>query len=105
MLGLLLLMVLYAGRLSSFFRENIGVSLVIKSDATAREIVEFKNKAEDYPFVKSTNYISKEEAAGKLQQELGEDFVGFIGTFFPRKVFGSSNTFLNVVLAQCFIFK
>lgn len=79
MLGLLLLVVLYADRLSSFFRENIGVSLVINSDATAGEIMEFKNEVENLPFVKASSYVSKEEAAEMLQEELGEDFVGFIG--------------------------
>lgn len=79
MLGLLLIMLLYAGRLSSYFRENIGISLVISSNASANEIMNFRKAVENYPFVKSTNYISKEEAAEKLQAELGEDFVTFIG--------------------------
>lgn len=79
MLGLLLIMLLYAGRLSSYFRENIGVSLVISSSASSDEIMKFKKKLEDFDFVKSSNYISKEEAAEKLQAELGEDFITFIG--------------------------
>lgn len=79
MLGLLLMMVFYAGRLSAFFRENIGVSLVISSEADANQIMHFKNTLHNYAFVKSTRYISKEAAAKKLQEELGEDFVNFIG--------------------------
>jgi cell division transport system permease protein len=79
LLGLLLMMVFYAGRLSAFFRENIGVSLVISSEADATEIMQFKNDLNTYPFVKLTRYISKDAAAKKLQEELGEDFVNFIG--------------------------
>lgn len=79
LLGLLLMMVFYAGRLSAFFRENIGVSLVISSEADAAEIMQFKDDLNTYPFVKLTRYISKDAAAKKLQEELGEDFVNFIG--------------------------
>ncbi len=79
MLGLLLMMVFYAGRLSAFFRENIGVSLVLSSVADANQIMHFKDSLHKYVFVKSTSYISKEAAAKKLQEELGEDFLDFIG--------------------------
>lgn len=79
MLGLLLLLMLYAGKLSTYFREHIGISLVLDSDAKASEIMEFKNSARQFKFVKSSRYISKEEAAKKLQDELGEDFITFIG--------------------------
>jgi cell division transport system permease protein len=31
------------------------------------------------PYVKSTEYVSKNEAAAKMKEELGEDFVNFLG--------------------------
>ena len=31
------------------------------------------------PYVKSTEYISKDEAAAKMKEELGEDFISFLG--------------------------
>ncbi len=79
LLGLLLIMMLYAGQLSTYFRESIGVSLVLNANASANEIMEFKHDVEKFDFVKSTSYISKEEAAENLQEELGEDFISFIG--------------------------
>lgn len=79
LLGLLALMVFYAGRLKTYFRENIGISLVIDSDADAGKILDFKKQLENYRFVKSTRYISKQQAAEQLKEELGEDFVNFIG--------------------------
>ena len=30
-------------------------------------------------YVKSTEYVSKEEAAAKMKEELGEDFINFLG--------------------------
>ncbi|HNW57511.1 MAG TPA: permease-like cell division protein FtsX, partial [Bacteroidales bacterium] len=31
------------------------------------------------PYIKSTGYVSKDEAATKMKEELGEDFVNFLG--------------------------
>ena len=31
------------------------------------------------PYVKSTEYVSKNEAAAKMKEELGEDFINFLG--------------------------
>ena len=79
LLSLLGLMIFFAGKLKSYLRENIGISLVIDSKADAGEILEFKDKLEAYPWVKSVSYISKQQAADQLKAELGEDFVDFIG--------------------------
>lgn len=79
LLSLLGLMIFFAGKLKSYFRENIGISLVIDSEAEAGQILEFKDALEKYPYVKSVRYISKQQAAEQLKAELGEDFVKFIG--------------------------
>jgi len=79
MLGLVLLLVINTGRLTSFFRENIGISVSIKSEANAEEVLALKSFLEKQPYVKSTIYISKQQAAEQLKGELGEDFVDFIG--------------------------
>jgi cell division transport system permease protein len=79
LLGLVLLLVLHTGKLSSWFRENIGVSVVFDKNAGAGKILAFKSHLDTQQFVRSTKYISKQEAAEQLKAELGEDFVEFIG--------------------------
>lgn len=79
MLGLLGLIVLHAQKLSDYVKENIGFSVIIKEDVKEPGIIEFQKKLDIEPFVKSTEYITRERAAKELTEELGEDFVGFLG--------------------------
>lgn len=79
MLGLLGLIVLHAGKLSNLVRENIGFSVIIKENIKEPQILEFQKKLDTEEFVKSTQYITKEQAAEDLKKELGEDFIDFLG--------------------------
>jgi cell division transport system permease protein len=79
MLGLLGLIVLHAEKLSDYVKENIGFSVIVKENITEPSILEFQKKLDAEPFVKSTHFITKEQAAEDLTKELGEDFVDFLG--------------------------
>jgi len=79
MLGLLGLIVLQARKLSDYVKENIGFSVIIKEEVKETAILEFQKKLDATPFVKSTNYITREQAAKDLTKDLGEDFVDFLG--------------------------
>jgi len=79
MLGLLGLLLLHAKKLSDYAKENIGFSIMIKEGVKEAEIMAFIKKLDTETFVKSTEYIPKEEAAVQLRKELGEDFIGFLG--------------------------
>lgn len=78
-LGLLGLIVLHAQKLSDYVRENISVSLLLQSDASDEMILDFRNRLQKSPYIKSSVYITREQAAKDLSKELGEDFVKFIG--------------------------
>jgi len=79
MLGLLGLIVLHAQKLSDYVKENIGFSVIIKEEIKETSILEFQKKLDLEPFVKSTEYITRERAAEELTKDLGEDFVDFLG--------------------------
>jgi cell division transport system permease protein len=79
MLGLLGLVLLHARKLSDYAKENIGFSIMIKEGVKEAEILAFLKKLDTEPYVKSTEYISKDKAALELKKELGEDFIGFLG--------------------------
>lgn len=79
MLGLLGMLVLHAKKLSDYVKENIGFSIMIKEGVKEIEIFELQKRLDKEPFVKSTEYITKEHAAREFSEELGEDFVGFLG--------------------------
>lgn len=79
MLGLLGLLLLHTKKLSDYAKENIGFSIMIKEGIKEAEIMALLKKLDTEEFVKSTEYIPKEEAAIQLKKELGEDFIGFLG--------------------------
>lgn len=79
MLGILALILINAGRLSEYIRENIGFTLVLRDDVKEVDIIRVQKVLSTEKFVKSTKYVNKEEAAASLQDELGEDFTGFLG--------------------------
>lgn len=79
MLGLLSLIVLQAQRLSDYVRENIGFSIVLKEDVKEARILAFQKDLELQAFVRSAEYIPRERAAQELMEELGEDFIDFLG--------------------------
>lgn len=79
LLGIIGYLVLNAQRLSEHVKENICFSLILKDDAKTPDIMKFKKEVDKFDFVKSTELISREEAAESLQEELGEDFIDFLG--------------------------
>lgn len=79
MLGLLGLIVLQAQKLSDYIKENIGFSIVLKDNVKEANIIELQKRLDLEPFVKSTEYIPRERAARELIEDLGEDFLDFLG--------------------------
>jgi cell division transport system permease protein len=79
LLGLLGLLVLNAKRLSDYVKENIGFAVILKENVKEVDVILLQKSLDASEYVKSTKYITKEEAAEELKQELGEDFVEFLG--------------------------
>lgn len=79
MLGLLGFVLLNANRLSNHVKENIGFSIIIKEDVKEVDIIKLQKSLGAARFTKSTEYIDKEKAAKEMQEELGEDFISFLG--------------------------
>ena len=77
--GLLGLLVINAQRLSDFVMENIGVTLILKDDAREVDVIKLQKNLEATDYIKSTRFVDKANAAIELKNELGEDFVDFLG--------------------------
>ncbi len=79
MLGLLGLVVINAKKLSNHIKENVGFQVVLKDTTTQAELDILEQEISSSAFTKQVDYISKDEAAKKLQKDLGEDFISFLG--------------------------
>ena len=97
LLGMLSLLILNAGRLSDYVREHVGFTLVLNDNVGEAEILRLQKILSASDYVKSSNYVNKEDAAKQLTKELGEDFVGFLG-FNP--LFASVDVKLHAAYMQ-----
>lgn len=78
-LGVVGLLVMHAKRLSDFVKENISFSVLLKEDVNEADAAVLLKALNASPYVKSTTFISKEEAANLMRDQLGQDFVEFLG--------------------------
>lgn len=79
LLGILGLVLINAKGLSDYFKESLTFSVILDDDAREADIRMLQKDLDAKPYVKSTEYVSKDEAAAKMKEDLGEDFISFLG--------------------------
>ena len=79
LLGVFALLMMHAQKLSNHLKENIGFEIVMNSNVKEANILKLQKELEAMPAVKSTEYITKEEAILRLSEDLGEDFLQWLG--------------------------
>jgi len=78
-LGILGLILVHAKNLSNYVKENIVLNVIVDEGAKEADVLQFQKELNSNPAVKQTQYVNKELAARNLTQDLGEDFVNFLG--------------------------
>ena len=96
MVGVFLLVGLLGTELSVYMKENLSFSIVLKEDLKEADILQTQKRLEQMPFIKSTHYISKEDAAKEMIEELGEDPSVFLG-------FNPFNASIDIKLNSAYI--
>jgi len=79
LLGLLGLFILNSKKLADDFKEEIAMTVFFKNEATDSVFTAFQNELKRAKFVKSSVYVTKEEAAKMHTDIIGEDFMTFLG--------------------------
>lgn len=79
LLGLLGLFILNSKKLADDFKEEIAMTVFFKNEATDTVFTAFQNELKTAKFVKSSVYVTKEEAAKMHTDIIGEDFMTFLG--------------------------
>ena len=79
LLGMFALLMMHAQKLSNHLKENIGFEVVMNSNVKEDNILKLQHELDAMPAVKSTEYITKEEAIHRLSEDLGEDFLQWLG--------------------------
>ena len=79
LLGVFALLMMHAQKLSNHLKENIGFEIVMNSNVKEAKILQLQKELDAMPAVKSTEYITKDEAIRRLSDDLGEDFLQWLG--------------------------
>lgn len=96
MLGVLGVMLIYSQNISNYFRENIEVSIILKDNVNEVDVLQFQKKLELEPYIKSATFISKDEAARIMEEDLGED----LDLLDYNPLYASVNMYLNADYAN-----
>ena len=72
-------LVLFANKISDYIKENIGFEIVMNKGVKEKDIIDFQHVLDRNEYVKSTEYISQEEATRRLTEDLGEDILDWLG--------------------------
>jgi cell division transport system permease protein len=79
LVGILGLFVLNSKKLSDDFKEQIAMTVFFKSEANDTILKAFESELKTAKFVKSSVFVSKEDAAKVHTEIIGEDFMTFLG--------------------------
>jgi len=79
LLGILGLFLINAQKIADQFKEQIALTIYIKDDAKAIDIEQLQKTLRFKAATKSINFVSKEEAAERYIEDIGEDFMEFLG--------------------------
>lgn len=78
-IGILVFILLNARLISDQVKQNIGFSIIVKDNVNEAEIKKMQKILDTKPFVASSFFISKADAAKAFKEELGEDFEQVLG--------------------------
>lgn len=79
LIGCLATVLLHANKIKRYVQENVEVSITVSKKAGEKDIQSLINKVKSKNLVRETKFISSEEAAAELSEEMGEDFIEFLG--------------------------
>ena len=79
LLGILGLFVINSKKLSDDFKEEIAMTVFFKSETNDSVMTAFAQELKTARFVKSSAYVTREQAAKQHTDVIGEDFMTFLG--------------------------
>lgn len=80
LVGVASLLIVNARSISNYFKENMKVSVILKQTASEPKALELEKSLASLPFIKSTQFVSKEQGIEEMKELLGEDFLDIFET-------------------------
>ena len=85
------------------FKENIPVIVFIKDQSNKIELSKFEKNLKINNTIKKFHFVSKKDAANKLSEEIGEDFIDYLGynpLYDSYDIFFTSDNVNNLFINQ-----
>jgi len=79
LLGLLGLLVLKTKTISDHFKEQVAITIFLNDGVADEDIAMLQTILESQEYAKSVEFISEEEAAKSFSEDIGEDFIAYLG--------------------------
>ncbi len=79
LLGFVALLIMNANKLSTHVKENISLTVMMKDSVKEADILQMQKQLDLKEYVKSTEYITREDAAEIMKDDLNVNFVEFLG--------------------------
>ena len=103
-IGVVFVMAYEARKISVSFKENLTVEVVLNDETTVESVAKLESEITKKPFVKKLQYVSKEQAAELLKNELGENYLDVLGynPLYPsfrinlNEAFANQNSFNRI---------
>ena len=83
MLGIQGFILMNARALERYFKEQVRVELFLKRELKEADVMRFRKELDLQPWCASTVLVTPEEAAARMKEELGEDFLELLGGVSP----------------------
>jgi len=80
LVGVAALLLLNAGSVSDYFKESLQISVLMKTEITDEQTMVFQSELDRLPFIKTTNFISREQGEEEMKSMLGEGFLSVFET-------------------------
>lgn len=80
LVGVASLLLVNAKGVSDYFKENMQVSVLMKSSVSDEDALEYRETLEKSKYIKSTVFISREQGQRELADQLGDDFLDIFET-------------------------
>ena len=80
LVGIASFLIVNAGRVSEFFKENLQISILLNPEVTEGMASSYRAELDSIPFIHSSRLITREEGEKDLKEMLGEDFLSVFET-------------------------
>ncbi len=80
LVGVACLLLVNAGSVSDYFKENMQVSVLMKQEVDDDEAVRYLSQLDSEPFIKSSVFVSREQGIKEMSELLGDDFLSVFET-------------------------